>query len=138
MRTRIPKFKQVAAVPIRGAGPELQVMLVTSRETRRWVVPKGWPWDDRGAHESAAAEAWEEAGVTGAVQPEPVGRFHYDKRRKGNIMAVQVTVFLLEVLEEAPQWPEQAQRQRAWFSPEAAAEAVLEDELKQILRSLGT
>ena len=112
-------------------------MLVTSRETRRWVIPKGWPWADRGPHDAAAAEAWEEAGVRGSVQDSPVGCFHYDKRRKGDVLAVRVTVFLLEVEEEADSWPEEKQRERAWFSPEAAAEAVVEEELKALLRSIG-
>lgn len=131
-----PKGSQVAAIPFRRTGTGVEVLLVTSRETHRWVVPKGWPWADRGPHEAAAAEAWEEAGVRGKVQKKPVGCFHYGKRRKGDVLAVEVTVFLLDVKEEAAHWPEEGQRQRAWFDPASAAEAVAEEELKDLLRSL--
>ncbi len=136
MDDRNSKFNQVAALPIRRTGGDIEVLLVTSRETRRWVIPKGWPWADRGHHEAAAAEAWEEAGIRGTVCDVPVGTFHYDKRRKEDVLAVEVTVFLLDVHEEATHWPEESQRSRAWFSPEAAAKAVVEEELKTLLLAL--
>ncbi len=123
-------------MPIRKEAGGIKVMLVTSRETHRWVVPKGWPWADREAHESAAEEAWEEAGVRGRVKSAPLGSFRYDKRRKKDVIPVEVTVFLLEVTEEASNWPERRQRERAWFTPQDAAEAVAETELKRMLRKL--
>jgi len=128
---------QVAAVPVRRpAHGGLEILLVTSRETQRWVIPKGWPWPKRPDHEAAAAEAWEEAGVLGNAAPDAVGTFTYDKRRRGAVLPVVVSVFLLEVLEVADDWPEIDQRRRAWFSPSAAAEAVNEPELKALLRAL--
>jgi 8-oxo-dGTP pyrophosphatase MutT (NUDIX family) len=128
---------QIAAVPVRrredGA---LQVLLITSRETRRWVIPKGWPWPGIPDHEAAAAEAWEEAGVRGHIQADVIGRFTYQKCRNGTAQAVDVDVYLLEVTEEAQDWPEIAQRQRAWVSPAEAAGAVVEPELRDLLNTL--
>jgi 8-oxo-dGTP pyrophosphatase MutT (NUDIX family) len=74
------------------------VMLVTSRETRRWVFPKGWAEADLKPHELAAKEAFEEAGLVGAVEPEPVGSYSYEKRlRGGRSVLCQVSVFLMRV-----------------------------------------
>ena len=130
-------LNQVAAVPVRRKdGGELMVLLVTSRETRRWIIPKGWPWSDAPHHESAAAEAWEEAGVRGRIVADALGTYTYDKRRDGILLTVQVSVYLLEVTEEERTWPEMDERERAWFSPAAAAEAVIEPELKALLRTL--
>ena len=128
---------QVAAIPIRltNAGG-IEVLLVTSRETKRWVVPKGWPWRKIKDHDAAAGEAWEEAGVRGRVLPKSVGEFRYDKRRKEKFHSLSVTVYLMQVTEEATTWPESEQRQRKWFSPGDAATAVAEPELKSILLAL--
>jgi 8-oxo-dGTP pyrophosphatase MutT (NUDIX family) len=132
-------LKQVAAIPVRRHDDgKLEVLLVTSRETRRWVVPKGWPWADVPDHEAAAAEAWEEAGVRGRILSERLGTFTYDKRREGVFLTVDVVVYLLEVTEEKHIWPEMEERQRAWFSPVAAAQAVAEPELKALLYGLET
>jgi len=129
---------QVAAIPVRrGAKGRLEVLLVTTRETRRWVVPKGWPLPRRPDHEAAAVEAWEEAGVRGMVHSDPVGTFDYDKRQKSGSVPVRVSAYLMEVTEEASTWPEASQRKRAWFSAEEASEAVSEDGLKDLLRGLG-
>lgn len=129
---------QIAAIPVRrrttGA---IEVLLVTSRETRRWVIPKGWPWPGVPDHEAAAAETWEEAGVRGKVTTDQIGTFTYDKQlRDGVIITVNVMVYLLEVVEEEPTWPEMDERQRVWFSPGAAAQAVVEQELKALLQTL--
>lgn len=112
------------------------MLLVTSRETRRWVVPKGWPLAKRADHVAAANEAWEEAGVRGEVRARKIGRFTYEKRLKNEAIPVRVTVYLLAVTEIADNWPEKGQRKRAWFTPEKAAAAVAEPELKELLLSL--
>ena len=133
----MPNSNQVAAIPVRRQDDgRLEVLLITSRETRRWIVPKGWPWPEVPDHEAAAAEAWEEAGVRGRILADKLGTFTYDKRRDGIHSAVNVAVYLLEVTEEEHVWPEMEERQRAWFSPAAAAQAVVEPELKALLHYL--
>lgn len=131
------RLNQVAAIPVRkNPRGRLQVLLVTSRRSRRWVIPKGWPWAGRPDHEAAQEEAWEEAGVRGNVRKESIGIFNYGKRRNGKVIAVTVTVYLLEVTKVARSWPERAERRRAWFSAAKAANAVTEPRLKALLRAL--
>lgn len=130
--------KQVAALPVRrGKGGALSVLLVTSRETRRFVIPKGWPWPGVKDHKAAAEEAREEAGIRGKIGKDPIGTYTYDKRQRGGTVPVRVKVFLLEVTEELDEWPERDERERTWLSPAKAAEAVLEPELADIIRGLG-
>jgi 8-oxo-dGTP pyrophosphatase MutT (NUDIX family) len=133
----MPNSNQVAAIPVRRQDDgKLEVLLITSRETRRWVVPKGWRWPEVPDHEAAAAEAWEEAGVRGRILTDKLGSFTYDKRLDGILLTVDVVVYLLEVTEEEHTWPEMEERQRAWFSPAAAAQAVVEPELQVLLHTL--
>lgn len=131
------KLRQIAAIPIRRTGASgIEVLLVTSRETQRWVIPKGWPWRKRADHEAAAGEAWEEAGVRGGVERKTVGTFVYDKRRGAKVFKVKVDVFLLEVAEEASSWPEAHERRRQWFAAEEAARLVQEPGLQELLLGL--
>lgn len=131
------KAYQVAAIPIkRTPAGALRIMLVTSRDTGRWVIPKGWPWRKLKDHDAAAGEAWEEAGIKGKVEAKSVGTFTYDKRRKNKLRPLKVIVYVLEVLEEAEVWPERHERERRWFTPKAAAEAVAEEDLKTLLLAL--
>lgn len=133
------KLKQVAAIPVRtNAYGELQVMLVTSRETKRWVVPKGWPWPKLANYKAAAGEAWEEAGIRGQMTKAKLGSYQYEKRQKRRSVPVKVLAYLMTVTEQARIWPEAAQRRRAWFSIDKAAEAVTEPELKALILSLAT
>jgi 8-oxo-dGTP pyrophosphatase MutT (NUDIX family) len=129
---------QYACLPYRLRGDSrFEIMLVTSRETRRWVIPKGWPMKGRTPHASAAREALEEAGLIGQVGRTPVGVYHYGKRLKsGRDVPCQVQVFPLEVKAQRKTWPEKGQRSLRWFSPEEAAEAVQEPELSAILRDI--
>jgi 8-oxo-dGTP pyrophosphatase MutT (NUDIX family) len=126
---------QFAAVPWRrDPEGELELLLITSRETRRWVIPKGWPIKGKSSAKSAAREAFEEAGVLGKVSPSPIGVYAYDKRLKsGRTQRVRVTVFALEVEQEADAYPEAAQREKLWAAPDAAARAVDEPELMALL-----
>jgi len=125
---------QYAALPWRQAGRRLEILLITSRETRRWVIPKGWPIKGKSSAKSAAREAFEEAGVRGKLKKKPVGAYAYDKRLKnGRLQRVRVTVFALEVQEEADVFPEAAQREKQWSAPEDAARAVDEPELMVLL-----
>ncbi|HTK36566.1 MAG TPA: NUDIX hydrolase [Caulobacteraceae bacterium] len=128
---------QYAALPFRQAGAP-EIMLVTSRDTRRWVIPKGWPMKSRKPYAAAAREALEEAGVTGKISRTALGVYPYLKRLgNGAALRVKVRVFALEVLQERASWPEMAQRDRRWFSIADAAEAVEEPELKAIILAFG-
>ena len=126
---------QFAALPWRfDAGGEVQLLLITSRETRRWVIPKGWPIKGMGSAKSAAQEAFEEAGVRGKVRKRPVGAYGYDKRLKnGRLQHVRVAVFALAVDSEAEAYPEAGQREKLWVSPPEAARLVDEPELMVLL-----
>jgi 8-oxo-dGTP pyrophosphatase MutT (NUDIX family) len=112
-------------------------MLVTSRETRRWIIPKGWPKKGKSPHHSAAREAFEEAGVVGAVARRPVGSFSYGKRLKnGGAIVCEVRVFPLEVRRQNKQWPEKQERVVKWLSAPQAAEKVKEPKLSAIILRL--
>jgi 8-oxo-dGTP pyrophosphatase MutT (NUDIX family) len=126
---------QFAALPWRWApGGEPEVMLITSRETHRWVIPKGWPIKGKSSAKSAAQEAFEEAGVTGKIDKSPVGSYAYDKRLKnGRLQHVRVTVFALLVAAEADTFPEAGQREKRWVSLLEAARLVDEPELMVVL-----
>jgi 8-oxo-dGTP pyrophosphatase MutT (NUDIX family) len=129
---------QYAALPYRMNGhARPQVMLVTSRETRRWIIPKGWPHKGKAPHRSAAREAFEEAGVIGAVSRQSVGSFSYEKRlKKGAVVACDVLVFALEVKRQSREWPEKKQRKVKWLSARVAAKTVQDPELGKIIRRL--
>jgi len=130
-------LRQYAALPWRHA-EAIEILLVTSRETRRWVIPKGWPIAGLAPDASAAQEAFEEAGVQGTVESSAIGVFHYVKRRKGRTARMcRVEVFALKVESEAQTWPELAERSRRWFTAEEAAAAVDEPELKALILSFG-
>ena len=128
-------IKQVAALPYRdGPGGSPEVLLITSRGTRRWVIPKGNPIRGLSAHLAAAHEAFEEAGISGVAEVEPIGSYGYDKvRRNGSTRAARVEVFPLAVHGRADDWPEQHERESKWFSLSEAAAAVEEPELKAII-----
>ena len=127
---------QYAALPYKGRSKsELQVMLVTSRGTRRWIIPKGWPKSGMPPHQTAAAEAFEEGGVAGKVTKRPIGAYSYDKLLKnGTNTRCVVRVFALRVMREHKKWPEKHQRQISWYAPGNAAQQVREPSLRRIIR----
>ena len=115
----------------------VQVLLITSRDTGRWVIPKGWPMGDIPAHDAAAQEAWEEAGVEGKVDDTCLGTFTYIKLMPGNIsLHCAVDVFALRVLKLRATFPERKQRRRKWFDAVKAARKVAEPDLRQLLHHL--
>lgn len=128
---------QAAALPWRrGAKGDIELLLVTSRSSGKWIPPKGWPMRGKTLAEAAQIEAYEEAGVRGQISDVPCGTF----QRSKNHRALGPTRFLiklypLEVTEELKAWPEQAQRKRRWFARDAAAEAVEPAELAALLRA---
>jgi len=131
---------QFAALPWRrNAGGEIEVLLITSRETRRWVIPKGWPIKGKSSAKSAAQEAFEEAGVRGKVAKKPFGSYAYDKRLKnGRLQHVRVAVFPLQVDYEAEVYLEAGQREKLWLAPAEAARQVDEPELMVLLATFKT
>jgi len=108
--------------------------LITSRDSGRWVIPKGNPMRGLAAHEAAAEEAFEEAGVRGIPCPSPIGTFSYTKRyRARRNRDLVVTVYPIAFVEQAEDWPERHQRDTRWFDLAGAAAAVDEPELKSLI-----
>jgi 8-oxo-dGTP pyrophosphatase MutT (NUDIX family) len=134
----LPAYRaQVAALPLTlGEDGLARVLLLTSRETRRWVIPKGWPMRGRKPHEAAAREALEEAGVTGHTGKKPIGSYRYFKRLAGHFDCCQVDVYPLWVDKQLKSWRERGQREARWFTLEEAAEVVQEPGLVALLREL--
>ena len=126
---------QFAALPWRiGEGRRREVMLLTSRETRRWVIPKGWPMKGRKPAEVASQEAYEEAGLVGqVVAKRPLGSFHYEKRLAKKAIVCEVQVFLFRVERQLDDWPEKDQRECQWFDAREAIALVEEGGLAEIL-----
>ena len=127
---------QYGALPYRFTpDAALEILVVTTRETRRWIVPKGWPIKGLRPPKAAAREAFEEAGVTGRIGVKPVGAFTYDKAldEAGRLATCEVTVFPLLVERQNGDWPERAERETQWVSPSVAAELVSEPDLKRLV-----
>ena len=113
---------------------QIEVLLITSRDTRRWIIPKGWPMDGRQPHEAAEIEAWEEAGVKGKISAQALGQFTYDKHYPAKpTQRCEVTVYPLRVARLEAKFPEQKERRRKWFSARKAARAVAEAELAEMI-----
>jgi 8-oxo-dGTP pyrophosphatase MutT (NUDIX family) len=130
---------QYAALPYRlRPRRSAEVMLVTSRETQRWIIPKGWPHKGKASHDSAAREAFEEAGVLGVVGKRSVGSLRYEKRLKNGALTVcEVHVFPLKVSRQRKNWPEKDQREVKWLSAKDAAESVKVPILGKIILAFG-
>jgi 8-oxo-dGTP pyrophosphatase MutT (NUDIX family) len=114
-------------------GGEPMILLVTSRETRRWVIPRGNPVVGLPPPLSAAEEAWEEAGVKGETSFQEIGSYRYRKRRRFGSVPAEVFVYPFRVTEELDEWPEQSERERRWFRRAEAAEAVEEADLADLI-----
>jgi 8-oxo-dGTP pyrophosphatase MutT (NUDIX family) len=121
------EIRQAAALPMRDG----EVCLVTSRNGKRWVAPKGCMEAGKTAGQIALQEAWEEAGLVGLLEPEPIGSYVYQK----DGFTCHVIVFLMEVTSEAAAWPEQSFRQRRWLSAVKAAERVADPGLRALIES---
>jgi 8-oxo-dGTP pyrophosphatase MutT (NUDIX family) len=129
---------QVAALPWRRrADGGIEIMLITSRGTGQWIVPKGGMMPGKTPAEAAAIEAWEEAGVRGRIETAEAGRFtHLKTRLVGPPLHCRVTVYRLEVERELMRWPERRLRSRRWFTLDEAEAAVRSKELRAIIRAL--
>ena len=117
-------------------GPEkrFEVLLVTGRRSRRWTIPKGWPMSGKSLAESAAVEAFEEAGVKGTIDPQPVGSFNHTKQHlPSGTLDVLILVHQMSVERELPKWPEFGQRRRRWFTVKEAVRRVDSQELGALI-----
>lgn len=130
--------RQIAALPWRKRRGRVEILLITSRETKRWVIPKGWPMPGRTDHTAARQEAFEEAGIEGRISKTSIGTFAYEKRlENGDGTYCRVDVFPLKVQNLKRNWPEKAERTRAWFSVEEAAYLVRDADLEMVILGLG-
>ncbi len=126
---------QVAALCWRVKDGRPEILLVTSRDTGRWVLPKGWPMAGKSDAEAARLEAWEEAGATGKISPICLGFYPYAKViDEETELPCVVAVYPMKVKTLADRFPERSQRRRRWFSPAKAAEKVAEPDLADLLR----
>ncbi|ALI55010.1 NUDIX hydrolase [Celeribacter marinus] len=134
---RRPNRVQSAALCYRKGESGKEVLLISSRGTGRWILPKGWPIDGKDGAGTAAQEAWEEAGVQPSkVKAKPLGQYNYDKLLNNGASApVTATVYSIKVEGMADTYPESTQRTRNWMPASEAAELVDEPELKDILRA---
>jgi 8-oxo-dGTP pyrophosphatase MutT (NUDIX family) len=132
------KGVQYAALPYRVVGRQVWILLISSRETGRWVIPKGWPMRGRKPPDAAAVEASEEAGLVGEVEDRPIGAYHYLKQFSDRPpLDVQVTVFPFHVTYQADDWKERGQRFLDWVPYQHAARLVAEPALKDLIMGFG-
>ncbi|MCC1491990.1 NUDIX hydrolase [Cognatishimia sp. F0-27] len=135
----MPKIgEQIAALPIRWDEKDrVSVLMVTSRGSRRWVMPKGWEMNGKKPWAAAEIEALEEAGAKGFIGHVPLGTYRYPKiLDDGQIIPCVVSVYPMFVEKLKRDWKERKERSRRWFSPKAAAKRVDEEELAQLLMML--
>lgn len=130
--------EQIAALPIRrDDNGDISVLMVTSRETKRWVLPKGWIMDNKKPWAAAEIEALEEAGAEGFIASDELGIYHYDKVLADNkILRCRVRVYPMMVKNLKRNWKERDERKRHWFTPKAAAKRVHEPDLSELLLKL--
>lgn len=129
---------QVAALPYRVVDGTVEILLITSRRTHRWIVPKGWPAKGSTPSADAAREAMEEAGVSGEVAAEAVGTFHYIKEMKHGLgVPCRVSLYPLKVARQHRSWSEKAARETKWHSIGEAAALVSEPELRRLILKFG-
>ncbi|AIL98599.1 NUDIX hydrolase [Sinorhizobium meliloti] len=116
----------------------LEILVITSRDTGRWVIPKGWPMQGKQAHEVAEREAYEEAGVKGKVQRAAIGAYVYQKRKDHGLeISCKVQVHALEVEDFCKNFPEKGSRRLEWVDYREAAKRVAEPSLKELILDFG-
>lgn len=138
MRDQPDTAAQIAALPVRwDKTGKLRVLMVTSRDTGRWVMPKGWLMDGKKPWHAAEIEALEEAGAVGFISHHALGTYHYGKRLSDTeVVPCEVTLYPMVVEKLNEHWKERHQRKRHWFSPAKAATLVDEKDLARILKML--
>ena len=125
--------RQYAALPFRRRDL-VEVLLVSTRGTRRWVIPKGWPKKGCKPYVTAAREAHEEAGIVGEIGRDSIGSYSYRKGRTAGLVCL-VDVFPLEVKRQRKTWPEKSERTTKWFPLALAADVVEEPGLQEVIRN---
>ena len=129
-----PAPLQYAALCYRQSKKRREFLLITSRDTGRWIIPKGWAIKNLTEAESAAQEAFEEAGVVGRIEADPLGAFDYDKWMDGGFpIRCRVQVYAMEVARLEKSYPEAQQRKRKWFGMKGAIARVQEPELQKLI-----
>ena len=130
--------EQIAALPMRwDKSGTLRILLITSRDTGRWVMPKGWTMDGLKPWAAAEIEALEEAGAKGYISHEAIGIYRYPKiMDNGRIVPCRVRVYPMIVEKLRKDWKERKERTRKWFSVKAAASKVDEQDLSDLLMTL--
>jgi 8-oxo-dGTP pyrophosphatase MutT (NUDIX family) len=127
---------QYAALPWRVTRGTLEILLITTLSTKRWIVPKGWPLKNLSPPDCAAHEALEEAGVEGEIAAKPIGSFDYTKQRKnGEGTRVRVQVYAMQVAHQRRSWAEKRARETHWYSVEEALARVSEPGLRRVIAS---
>lgn len=124
---------QFAALCYRMRRGKLQVLLITSRGSKRWIMPKGWPMEGKTPAQAAAREAWEEAGVTGKGEETCLGVYTYGKMREGDALPCIAMLYPVEVKSLAKKYPESRERRRRWVSRKKAARLVEEPDLARLI-----
>jgi 8-oxo-dGTP pyrophosphatase MutT (NUDIX family) len=129
------KFKQFAALPYRMRDNAVEILLITTRKKGRWSVPKGWPIKRKSPQQTAATEAYEEAGVHGAVGGKRIGQFRKRRLKKQHLVMCDVQIFPLAVTRQQTKWPEEHERSRVWVAPRKAAKLVKKAGLRRAIKS---
>lgn len=132
------KISQCAALAYRFEGDKPKVLMITSRKSGRWVLPKGHIEEGQTPREAVLVEAFEEAGLKGHVAETKIGSYSYQKSDRPDVAGFKVAVYPMEVSDIADDWPEKAQRQRVWMDFDTAANSVAEPALKTLLSDFGT
>lgn len=127
--------KQYAALPYVVSRDGIELCLITSRGTGRWLIPKGWPQKGMAPHALAALEAFEEAGLKGQIDPRPIGSFRYMKRLDdGSEIECDVSVYPMLVDYQAIIWPEHEQRTIMWVKPQQIIDFLDDEKLSHLVR----
>ncbi len=127
--------RQYAALPFVKLRQGIKICLITSRETGRWIIPKGWPQRGMRPDKLAALEAYEEAGLKGQTARDAIGSFSYVKvMDDGSEAECDVTVYPMLVEEQAKTWPEKSERKVSWVKLKKAIRLVDDEGLSKLLR----
>ncbi|WP_455482515.1 NUDIX hydrolase [Bartonella sp. B35(2025)] len=129
------RFLQVGALIYRIKNENLEFLLITSRRSGRWIIPKGWPIPKKSFLQAALQESFEEAGVRGVIETSPIGTYEYEKLDPpiGKNGKFCVYVFAMQYLYQEKKWPEQNHRVHEWVTALEAVRRVNESQLKEIL-----
>ncbi|BAY10541.1 NUDIX hydrolase [Calothrix sp. NIES-2098] len=123
-------FKQSGVIPYRIQDGKIEVLLITSRDRQNWVIPKGDIPNGMSPPDSAAKEAWEEAGIIGQINTREIGTYRYRKQGKN----YRVKMYLLPVEQLSEDYPEAGHRERQWLDVPNAIGLIKVTSLKRIFK----